>query len=289
MTTITGHTKLYGLLGWPVGHTASPAMQNAAFAAMQIDAAYVPLAVEPAKIANAINSLVTLGFAGANVTVPHKVEIMSFVDELDEMARCIGAVNTLVFQEGRAKGYNTDAPGFAASLARRQVAVRGRRVVLLGAGGAARAVAAGLAEAGAASIAVAARRPEQADWLEAATGKAGSAVALGAAAEVGTLLEECDLLVQCTSLGMAGKSLGQCPEISWDRLKKDAVCCDIVYRPLQTAFLQEAARRGHRTVTGEGMLAEQGALAFELWTGQAAPREVFYAKLHDFLQESGPG
>ena len=88
---------------------------------------------------------------------------------------------------------------------------------------------------------------------------------------------------------MAGKSLGQCPDISWERLKNDAVCCDIVYRPLQTAFLQEAARRGHRTVTGEGMLAEQGALAFELWTGQTAPREVFYAKLHDFLQESGPG
>ena len=289
MTTITGHTKLYGLLGWPVGHTASPAMQNAAFAALQINAAYVPLAVEPAKIADAINSLITLGFAGANVTVPHKVEIMSFVDELDEMARRIGAVNTLVFHEGRAKGYNTDAPGFAASLARKAVEVQGRRVVLLGAGGAARAVAAGLAEAGAASVSVAARRPEQADWLEAATGKRGLAVALGAPDEVGNLLSQCDLLVQCTSLGMQGKSLGQCPAISWESLKKDAVCCDIVYRPLQTAFLQEAVSRGHRTVTGEGMLAEQGALAFELWTGQTAPRDVFYAKLHDFLQESGPG
>lgn len=289
MTTITGHTKLYGLLGWPVGHTASPAMQNAAFAALQINAAYVPLAVEPAKIADAINSLITLGFAGANVTVPHKVEIMSFVDELDEMARRIGAVNTLVFHEGRAKGYNTDAPGFVASLARKAVEVQGRRVVLLGAGGAARAVAAGLAEAGAASVSVAARRPEQADWLEAATGKRGLVVALGATDEVGDLLSQCDLLVQCTSLGMQGKSLGQCPAISWERLKKDAVCCDIVYRPLQTAFLQEAVSRGHRTVTGEGMLAEQGALAFELWTGQTAPRDVFYAKLHDFLQESGPG
>lgn len=284
MTEITAETKLYGLVGWPVGHSASPAMQNAAFAAARLDAVYVPLAVEERRLPQLVEALKTLGFGGVNVTVPHKVAVAATVDELDDTARRVGAVNTLVLRQGRCQGYNTDAPGFVAALARKGIAAAGRRAVLLGAGGAARAVAVGLADAGAASISVAARRPEQADWLAVATGeRAGAVMALHEDAPLRELIGQCDLLVQCTSLGMQGKSEGLMPTLPWDSLPPGAVCCDIVYRPLATAFLQEARRRGHPVVSGEGMLAEQGALAFELWTEQAAPRDLFYRVLADFL------
>jgi len=273
-------TQLVGLIGWPVSHSRSPAMHNAAFAALGLDWAYLPLpvALDPAeRIGEAVRGLRALGLRGANVTVPHKQAVLSWLDELTPVARAMGAVNTIAVEsDGRLLGDNTDARGFASDLRQHGVDPSRQRVLVLGAGGSARAIVYALAELGAAVIVIANRTPDRAQELAQSMqplfpGTLLSAVALDDA--VRTVGPESALIVNSTSLGMT-PNIDSTP---WDesvRLSSGQVVYDLVYAPQQTRLLRMAQEQGARAIGGLGMLVWQGALAFERWTGVPAPVEV---------------
>lgn len=274
---ITGKTKKIGIIGWPVGHSQSPAIQNAAFKAAGLDYVYVPLPVKPDQLEAAVEGLEALGFAGANVTIPHKVDIMKYLDRLDVSATEMGAVNTIVIREGTCIGYNTDGAGFIKALLAKGVNPSGKKVMILGAGGAARAVVCGLLQQAAESIIICARNQEKAmQFVKLFSDSDKVAFCLWQQGrEFSEQLSTCDILVNCTSLGMSPKPDAQ-PFVDWQTISKPIVVCDLVYNPLETVFLKTAASLGHSIVTGDGMLIEQGALAFSLWTGCEAPVAVMY-------------
>ena len=277
MGTPDAHTQLVGLIGWPVGHSRSPSMHNAAFAELGLNWAYLPLAVEPERVGDALRGLRALGLRGANVTVPHKQEVMRFLDELSPVAAAIGAVNTIVVAEdGRLLGENTDAAGFAADLAAHGVKVGGRECVVLGAGGSARSVVWALAAERAASISLVYRTRTRAEELVAALQPHCAEVPLALCHQTefaGAELAEAALVVNCTPIGMT-------PHVDaspWEPpagLPPGIVVYDLVYSPLRTRLLELAEAAGACAIGGIGMLVHQGALAFTLWTGQAAPLQV---------------
>lgn len=280
---ITGKTKVCAVIGWPVAHSLSPPIHNAAFSATGLDYVYIPLAVAPDALGAAVAGFRAAGLAGINVTVPHKVNIIPFLDALDRSAELVGAVNTVVFAAGRAIGHNTDLAGFVNSLAAAGVTIAGRRAVLLGAGGAARAVAWGFIEHGAAAVTVGARDAAKATAF-AASFPAGSVAGCGWQGEAfAASLGCCDILVNCTPLGMHPRAAEEAP-LDWAALNPKAAVCDLIYTPPLTKFLARARERGHLTVGGAGMLIEQGAAAFTLWTGREAPREAMRAALDGALR-----
>lgn len=269
---ISGKTALYGVVGHPIGHSRSPAMQNAAFAELGVDAVYVALPVEPGTLPEALRGAHALGFRGLNVTVPHKQEALGLCGELDAVARAVGAVNTLRRTSDGWEGFNTDAPATLQLLDGAGL-VRGGRVLLLGAGGVARA-AAWAALAMGAELLVAARRPEAAEALcrEALAARAGGRATPirwdRAAAESG----RCGAIVNATTVGLAPRGGEALPPLS---LADGVVVVDYVYG--DTAFVRAARDAGARVVTGEELLVRQGALALSLWLGQPAPEAVMAA------------
>ncbi|MBP2645405.1 MAG: ydiB [Firmicutes bacterium] len=281
---ISGSTKLVGLIGWPVEHTLSPLIQNSAFRAAGLDYAYVPLGVKPEELHQAIAGLKALGFAGVNVTVPHKVKSMEILDSVDSGAKLVGAVNTVVFTENRSVGYNTDMQGFIHSLAAKQIDVKGKRAVLLGAGGAARAVVCGLIEHGAASVTIGGRAEGKVKQFAASfSNPIVEGYGLGGR-EFGTAVEQSHIIINCTPVGMY-PNIDQEPLLDWELVPKEAAICDLIYNPPLTRFLQKAQALGHTIVGGAGMLVEQGALAFSLWTGMPAPRAVMHQALANAIKE----
>jgi len=271
--TINGETRLLGLLGWPVGHSFSPAMHNAALAAAGLNYAYVPLAVRPSGLKTAVSALSSLNFRGVNVTVPHKQTIIPLLDEIDSAAAAIGAVNTVVIGDnGRLLGKNSDWSGFMADLAALDVDVNGRSCVIFGAGGSARAVAYGLVQAGA-MVHVVARRQEQAEALVEGMGLPHGSITAANMNVVGELTAP--LLVNCTPLGMHphedGSVWGAKP------FPSDSFAYDLVYNPTETLFMRQARAAGCGAVNGLGMLLRQGAVAFEWWTGVAPDVDVMQA------------
>lgn len=271
---------LYVILGFPVAHSKSPAMHNAAFAALQIPAMYAPCAVHPDALRDAIAGIRALGIAGANVTLPHKSAVMQWLDDATPQARAIGAVNTLYWDNQRLIGHNTDAPGLAQSLITGSATLQGTRITLLGAGGAARATIVGLADAGAAHITVVARRHEAATQTvsELAPSLTHHTCTLEALPweRLADLFKRTDLLVQGTSATLAGQPQAAdfAAALPLEQLPDHALVTDLVYKPLLTTVLARAQARGLRTIDGLGMLLHQGALAFERWTGQVAPLDV---------------
>ncbi|HUK09135.1 MAG TPA: shikimate dehydrogenase [Stellaceae bacterium] len=256
--------RLAGVIGWPVSHSRSPALHGFWLREHAIAGAYLPMAVRPEALPAALKGLPALGFAGCNVTIPHKVAAMALVDEVDPLARRIGALNTVVVRaDGTLLGLNTDAEGYGANLAEAQPGWRADRgpAVVLGAGGGARAVIASLTDRGAPEIRVLNRTLARAQALADEIGPPLRALpwerrseALGGAA----------LLVNTTSQGMAG----QPPlEISLDRLSRDTLVCDIVYIPCETPLLLAARSRGNPTVDGLGMLLHQAVPAFRAFFG----------------------
>lgn len=271
-------TTLVGLIGWPVSHSASPAMHNAAFAARDLDWCYVPLSVarEPAeRVGDAVRGLRALGLRGANVTVPHKQAVMAHLDTLEPAARAIGAVNMiLVDSTGRLVGDNTDAAGFAADLRSLGVDVRGASTLVLGAGGSARAIVYALAQSGARSVTIANRTPARAQELAGAMQPLFGACSIQAAPSgVTREVAGAHLVINCTSLGMTPHIDGS-PWPVGVPLRAGQTVYDLVYNPRETRLLREAARQGARPLGGLGMLIHQAALAFERWTGVDAPIEV---------------
>jgi shikimate dehydrogenase len=270
---ISGRTALYGVVGWPVGHSLSPAMHNAAFAAIGADAAYVALAAPPERIAAARAGAHALGFRGLSVTVPHKAAALAASESVDDVAGLCGAVNTLVRTETGWRGSNTDAPATARLLGAAGVG-EGSRALLLGAGGAARAAAWALLSLGA-EVAIAARRDEAAAALSAelAGSLAGARVAALPWAAVERESAARDAVVNATSVGLTGKP-GALPPLS---LRRGQVACDYVYGA--TRFAADARRAGARFVSGEEILVLQGELAFRAWTGRPPPAGVMAGAL----------
>ncbi|MDE3060003.1 MAG: shikimate dehydrogenase [Pseudomonadota bacterium] len=253
---ISGKAKIAGVIGWPVSHSLSPRLHQYWLRENGIDGAYVPLVVTPDNLGDAIRALPKLGFRGINLTIPHKEAVMTFCDEIDATAKKIGAVNTLIIENGRIAGANTDAYGFMENVRPR---LQGKaKAVVLGAGGAARAVCHALTEAGFKEIVVTNRTLEKAQSL--ATEK----IAVAPWEERSTILERADLLVNTTSLGMTGK---EALEIDLSALPKTALVTDIVYKPLMPPLLEKAKARGNPVVDGLGMLIYQAVPGFEAWFG----------------------
>lgn len=260
--TISGHAKIAGVIGWPVAHSLSPALHGFWIRELGVDAAYVPLAVKPEDFSLAVNALSRMGFRGANVTVPHKEKAFELSHERDEAAVATGAVNTLVFDGGRIVGRNTDVPGYLASLDDEGAgALSGANVVVIGAGGAARAICFALLSRGVQQISIVNRTAAKSQMLASFFGDRVRSAAWGALQE---LLPSCDFLVNTTSLGMVGQPA---LDIDITMLRQGAVVSDIVYRPLETKLLRDAGRSGHKTVPGLGMLLHQARPGFSAWFG----------------------
>ena len=282
---ITGTTKNLGVMGWPIVHSLSPVLQNAALARAGLDYVYLSLPVRPDHLSTAVAGLKALQFRGWNVTIPHKTTIMSLLDDVDEDARIIGAVNTVVNDSGRLSGYNTDVTGFVQALQHRSFLLDGCRAVLFGAGGAARAVIWGLLKSGAASVCIGVRNPDKASALETVFRPYGSIEILHWETEsFQSALREADLLVNTTPLGMTPHTEAM-PPVNWEQVPAHALIYDIIYTPAETRFLREARLRGHVTINGEEMLAGQGAAAFEKWTGGCPDTALMRRKLREALSQ----
>lgn len=266
-----------GIIGYPLSHTISPAMQAAALEAAGIEATYRAIETAPAFVRARLNE-VRREFRGVNVTIPHKQAVIPFLDGLSPEASAIGAVNTVVVQDGRLIGHNTDAPGFVRGLEEAGIEYRGRKALLLGSGGAARAIAYGLKQAGA-QVAISNRTPERARELAEAVGVGSVAGSLLEAA-----LKTCDLLINTTSVGLKDPQTSPLPE---GVLPRHATVVDIVYNPLETKLLRDAQAAGLNTLGGLPMLIWQGALAFELWTGVRPDVRVMYAAAQKQLKVEG--
>ena len=272
----SGKTKVCGVIGDPIEHTMSPVMHNAAFKELGLDYLYVPLRVRKEELGKAVESMRALNIRGVNVTLPHKVAIIPFLDELDPLARKIGAVNTIVNDDGVLTGYNTDATGFLQALLERGVEPEGKKVVILGAGGAARAISFILAERSANLVIL--NRLLELDWAE----ELAQRVSKVSKKEVKALklneeklemvLEGADILINATSVGMS-PDVNKTP-VPARLLKPGLIVFDIVYNPIKTRLLKEAEAAGAQTIGGLDMLVWQGAISFEKWTGQKAPLDL---------------
>jgi len=279
---IDGETTLVGVMGWPIAHSLSPAMHNAAFDALGLNWRYVPFPVRPGQVGAAIAGLRALGFRGTNVTVPHKEAVIPQLDHIPPRVRQFGAVNTLILDhniEGNCSitGENTDVQGFVHALREGGFEPRGRRVVVVGAGGSARGVVYGLCGAGAAQVTILNRTPERATALVADLQSGDEGTALSAGGLTTERLEghvaQADLLVNCTTVGMWPHTDASI----WPgdlRFPSHLSVCDLVYRPIETQLLRQARAAGALCVDGLGMLIAQGALSFEMWTGQWPPEDA---------------
>jgi shikimate dehydrogenase len=267
---IGGRTRLAGVIGWPVSGSLSPVIHNAAFAALGLDWAYVPLPVPPGRVAEAIAGLRALGFAGANVTMPYKTEATQAVERLSEDAALLEAVNTVVVGGDEIEGANTDAPGFDRVL-RSDAGFdpSGRRALVFGAGGAARACVLALGRAGLAELVVAIREPERSTSLARLARELPVELRVISLADAAR--ESVDLVVNATPLGRTGETLPH-PE-----LHDGVLVVDLLYRPAVTPLLQAARDAGAAAYGGLGLLLHQAALSFELWTGLEPPMPVMSA------------
>ena len=272
-TCVSGSTRLYGIMGYPIGHSLSPLMHTLAFRHHGLDAVYVPFSVAPEDLAKAVAGAMALGVAGFNVTIPHKEAIMACLDEVTDEARAIGAVNTVHVQDGRTTGHNTDGAGFLQPLQNLGTPLNQLSVCVLGAGGAARALAAALLNAGCPQLIIANRTHARSERLAADLQKRFVAAEVRAVpmSDAADAAQQSGLLVNATSLGMHE---GDEPLLPSRCFGPEQIVYDIVYRPLNTPFLQDARAAGATTIGGLDMLLGQGAAAFMIWTDLAFPLEA---------------
>lgn len=285
--------NLYGIFGYPLSHTFSPAMHEAAFRKSGIEANYIVLELTPEDFKKALRKTSGLSLSGFNVTVPYKETVMPFLDKVLPEARAIGAVNT-VFRRGKKwVGTNTDMEGFLLTL-RKDGGFRpqGKKAVILGAGGAARALVYGLSREGAREILIADCFPEKARKILNDMKKIFPQVvfqdALAGTREVKAALQEADVIINATPLGLKPQDPRVVP-VSWipKASVKKVFCMDLIYNPAVTPFLKDAKKKGQKTLNGLGMLLYQGARAWEFWTGRKAPVEVMRQALLQALKEKG--
>jgi shikimate dehydrogenase len=271
---ISGKTKICALIGDPIEHTMSPAMHNTAFQKLGLDYTYVAFKVKPEELPQAVAGLKALNIIGFNVTIPHKVTVIPLLDSLDPLAEKVGAVNTVVNDNGKLKGFNTDAEGFYRALTEHGFKPKNKKVVVLGAGGASRAITYILAKEGASLTIL--NRQQELDWAEDIAGliredfrKDVKVLELG---DLSKALPKTDLLVNATSVGMSPSA--DTSPVPAKLLAGVPLVFDIVYNPLKTKLLQDAAAASIKTISGIDMLVWQGALAFDKWTGRKAPIDL---------------
>lgn len=275
MLNITGSTGLIALLGSPVSHSKSPAMHNAAFAALGLDFAYLAFDIKESEIKEAIDGLRLFGARGCNLTMPLKKCVIPHLDELSEAAALCGSVNTIVFDEGKAYGYTTDGIGYIDSLKAAGFDVAGKVITILGAGGAAESIIVACALANAASIRIFKRQNATfektvsfADKIARATSTPIAVLPMEDASSLQNTLYESNLLCNATNVGMGDDTRSLVPP---EFLHKDLFVSDIIYHPAMTTLLADAKACGCRFLNGEDMLLYQGAAAFKLWTGRDMP------------------
>ncbi|MGA8944283.1 MAG: shikimate dehydrogenase [Thermoactinomyces sp.] len=277
-------TGLFALIGDPVGHSKSPDMMNVALKEVQHPSVYLAFKVESSHLKDAVAGFRALGVKGWNVTIPHKVAIMDYLDAIDETAQAIGAVNTVVYENGKWVGYNTDGPGYLRSLEEEwSLPFSELDVVIIGAGGAARAVGYTLAKAGVPHITVLNRTPAKAEalgrHLSSLTRSEGLPLDEGREA-----IHKADLIINTTPAGMAPKCDETPVPVDW--IRRGQYVSDLIYHPQETALLRGARDRGARIQSGLGMLVYQAAIAFEKWTGKKAPVSLMKQVLSDSLKDT---
>ena len=284
---ISGKTRVCGIIGDPVEHSLSPVMHNAAFEELNLDFVYVPFRVRREELGEAIIGARSLNLHGLNVTMPHKNAAMKYLDEIDSTARSIGAVNTILNKEGRLIGYNTDGIGALKALKENGITPKGKKLLLLGAGGAGKAIAFHAAQE-AEELVILNRTPQKAKKLAEALRKESNKKINGNAFSTEIMkqeLRDADILVNATSVGMhpdVNQSL-----VSPSLLKPDLCVMDIIYNPLETKLAKDAKAVGAKVVPGIEMLAYQGAASFEIWTNHPAPVKVMKQTALNKLLESG--
>ena len=271
-------TARVGIIGYPLGHSISPAFQQAALDELEIDARYETWPTPPEELEARVDFLRASDVLGANVTVPHKQAVMPMLDEILPVAESIGAVNTIINRDGLLIGANTDASGFTRSLEQEaKFSAARKRALIVGAGGAARAVAFGLAWEGVSELVIVNRTAERAVELAGDVSEATATDTRGGGYEDALTDESFDLIVNSTSVGMAGGPEPEgMPPIA-GLIKRGVLVCDLVYNPRETPLLVLARERGAWVLGGLGMLVYQGASSFEFWTEQAPPEDIMYA------------
>ncbi len=280
MAARTGKAKLAGVIGFPVGHSLSPALHEYWLRTCDIDGAYIPLAVPSGAFSETLRALSTLGFQGINVTIPYKEQAFESASECDDAATITGAVNTLIRKaDGSWSGSNTDVSGFVASLEHHGIEKNSvEKALVLGAGGAARAIVAGLAQLGCRDITVSNRTPERAEQLcTTITPQVTASLHTVLWEERDVTLSDTQLLINTTQLGMQGQPA---LELDISALPRDAAVVDIIYNPLETPLLKDAAASGHTTINGLWMLIYQAVPGFEAWYGT---RPEVTQELYDYL------
>ena len=278
---IKGSTNIVGLIGHPVEHSFSPPMHNAAFDALNMDYAYVAFDVNPNDLKSAIEGAESLNIKGFNVTIPHKVDVMQYLDELDEVARLIGAVNTIDFKN--LKGYNTDGIG-AVKAIEEVTSIKNKNVVVAGAGGASRAISFYIAKYGAESLTILNRNEAKAESLASDVSDSGliGEVAYDSINAIGNYMESADVLIDTTPLGMH-PNINDEPIVKADMMDEDLVVFDAVYNPNETVLIKEVIKANAKPVYGIKMLLYQGAESFKIWTGKTAPVDVMEKALRNTL------
>ncbi len=280
---INGTTKLIGLIGNPVEHTISPVLHNSLFQALGINGIYVPLKVPAGSLKDAVKGLKATGYAGFNITIPYKEEILEYVDEVSEEVKLLGTVNTVKIADGKLYGFNTDADGFMRSFQEQaRTGFEQKLVCLLGAGGTAKALAVKIAMGGAAKISIINRTQAKAIELASTVNKvllkAGCAETTAYAASTGTLealrmLKSCDIIVNTTSVGMHPNT-DSSPLPDDFVFQSKQIVYDVIYNPTQTKLLQNARANGCKTLNGAGMLFYQGLKAFEIFLDTVVPEDI---------------
>ena len=279
--------ELVGAFGCPIEENPTGVMEEAAFAAKGLDYRYLTIRVEKGALKDAMAGVRAMNMRGINLTIPHKVEVLSYLDALSPAAELIGAVNTVVNDGDRLWGENTDGKGFLQSLQLVGVSVAGRTVTLLGAGGAGRAIAVECGLAGAKRVLILNGSPQRGEELAALLREKTAADAAYLPWQgTASLPEGTDILVNATPIGLYPK-VNEKPDIDYNGITPEMIVTDVVFNDPNTLFLQEAARRGAQTIDGLGMLACQGALNFTLWTGEEAPLEVMREQLRREFGLSG--
>lgn len=278
MPPINAKTTVCAVLGHPIGHSLSPEIHNAAFEALGLPLVYVAHDVEPGSVAKAMEGIRAMGYRGLSVTIPHKVEAMQCVDEVDEIAKGIGCINTVVNENGRLLGYNSDGLGALGALRDANADPNGKNVLMIGSGGAARAVAVSLArKATPEQITILGVEPAQIDLLVVDVQQQAETTVNGGKLTDDSLraaMADADILIHCSPVGMHPKEDRSLVPPRFFQERKGMVVFDAVYNPRRTRLLLDAEAAGCRTIEGIEMFIGQAVVQFELWTGQKAPREV---------------
>jgi shikimate dehydrogenase len=287
MMVISGKTRVCGVIGDPIEHTLSPVIHNAAFNHLKLDFVFLAFRVKAANLESAIRGMRSLGIHGLNVTMPHKSTVISFLDEVDPVVKFLGSANTILNKNGKLSGFNTDGVGALKALRENGTEVSEKKVLLLGAGGAAKAIAFALAEE-AGELAILNRAAEKAAVLADALNRISGKKIVGDALSPSAIqknLQDADILVNATSVGMHPNINQSLVAPQW--LRSDLTVMDIVYNPVETKLAKDAKAAGAKVISGVEMLIYQGAASFEIWTGRSAPIEVMRRAALNKLSSAG--